>query len=208
MKLIVEDGISHTKIRNILLKHGIRWRQSKTVLGHSQDPEYNIKKVHWKTKIWYTSGISLVISRWKRTNCSKNIWRNILVASTIQDWKSTEDTRYFERIFGVYDHTNDQMYTHSYRNKTGKQFLDFIKRVDRKYNSSIKQIFLVLDNISIHRSKKVRETIQKYYPRINLVFLPTRSPELNLIEVRWMWMQRQMINNSTFENEYDIGKKA
>ena len=30
-------------------------------------------------------------------------------------------------VFGVYDHTNDQMYTHSYRNKTGKQFLDFIK---------------------------------------------------------------------------------
>jgi len=109
-------------------------------------------------------------------------------------------------VFGVYDHTNDQIYTHSYRNKTGKQFLDFIKMIDRKYTSEIKQIFLVLDNISIHRSKKVRETIEKYYPRINLVFLPTRSPELNLIEVRWMWMQRQMINNSTFKDECDIGK--
>ena len=98
------------------------------------------------------------------------------------------------------------MYTHSYRNKTGKQFLDFIKMIYRKYASEIKQIFLVLDNRSIHRSKKVRETIQKYYPRINLVFLPTRAPELNLIEVRWMWMQRQMINNSTFKDECDIGK--
>ncbi len=98
------------------------------------------------------------------------------------------------------------MYTNSYRKKTGKQFLDFIKIVDRKYNASIKQIFLILDNIFIHRSKKVRDTIQKYYPRINLIFLPTRSPELNLIEVRWMWMQRQVINNSTFENECDIGK--
>ena len=109
-------------------------------------------------------------------------------------------------VFGVYDHTNDQIYTHSYRNKTGKQFLDFIKMIDRKYASEIKQIFLILDNISIHRSKKVLETIEKYYPRINLVFLPTRSPELNLIEVRWMWMQRQMINNSTFKDECDIGK--
>ena len=45
-------------------------------------------------------------------------------------------------IFGVYDHTNDQMYTHSYRKKTGKQFLDFIKQIDQKYNSDIKQIFL------------------------------------------------------------------
>jgi len=99
------------------------------------------------------------------------------------------------------------MYTHSYKNKTGDQFLDFIKRIDRKYDSSVKQIFLVLDNASIHRSKKVRETIQKcYHNRINFVFLPTRSPELNLIEVRWMWLQRQAVNNSTFRNEPDIGK--
>jgi transposase len=78
------------------------------------------------------------------------------------------------------------MYTHCYKNKTGDQFLDFIKRIDRKYNSDIKQIFLVLDNISIHRSKKVREIIQKCYPCINLVFLPTSASELNLIEVRWI----------------------
>ena len=42
MKLV--DGISHTEIRNILLKHGIRWRQSKMVLANSNDPEYDIKK--------------------------------------------------------------------------------------------------------------------------------------------------------------------
>ena len=92
------------------------------------------------------------------------------------------------------------------KTKKGDQFLDFIKRIDRKYGSSIKQIFLVLDNASIHRSKKVREIIQKHHHRINFVFLPTRSPELNLIEVRWLWMQRQAVNNSTFRNEPDIGK--
>ncbi|HEX5187257.1 MAG TPA: hypothetical protein VFV86_10245 [Nitrososphaeraceae archaeon] len=45
MKL-VDDGISHAEIRNILLKHGIRWRQSKMVLGNSRDPAYDIKKVY------------------------------------------------------------------------------------------------------------------------------------------------------------------
>ena len=98
------------------------------------------------------------------------------------------------------------MWTHGYRKKTGKQFLDFIDRIDKKYGSSVKQIFLVLDNISIHKSNKVKQTMARCHPRIHLVFLPTRSPELNLIEVRWMWMQRQAINNSTFENEQDIGK--
>ncbi len=98
------------------------------------------------------------------------------------------------------------MWTHGYRKKTGKQFLDFIDRIDQKYDSSIKQIFLVPDNVSTHKSNKVKQTMVKHHPRIQLVFLPTRSPELNLIEVRWMWMQRQAINNSTFENEQDIGK--
>ena len=65
-----------------------------------------------------------------------------------------------------------------------KQFLDFIDRIDQKYDSNIKQIFLVLDNVSIHKSNKVKQTMAKNHPRIQLVFLPTRSPELNMIEVR------------------------
>lgn len=39
------DKISHSEIRNILLKHGTKWRKSKTVLSNkSNDPEYTLKK--------------------------------------------------------------------------------------------------------------------------------------------------------------------
>jgi transposase len=98
------------------------------------------------------------------------------------------------------------MLTHSYKRKTSRQFLDFIKRVDRKYDDHTKQIFLVLDNASPYTNQRVKETLARYHPRIHLVFLPTRTPELNLIGVRWLWLHRQAINNSTFENEQEIGK--
>src|SRR6478735_9178650 len=42
LKLV--DRISHTEIRNILLKHKIKWRKSKTVLSKSNDLEYTEKK--------------------------------------------------------------------------------------------------------------------------------------------------------------------
>jgi transposase len=42
LKLV--DSISHTEIRNILLKHEIRYRKSKVTLGDSTDPEYHLKK--------------------------------------------------------------------------------------------------------------------------------------------------------------------
>jgi hypothetical protein len=51
-----------------------------------------------------------------------------------------------------------------------------------------------------------RNTIVQNYPRIVLVFQPTKLLELNLIKVRWMWLQRKAINNSTFRDESDIGK--
>ncbi len=88
-------------------------------------------------------------------------------------------------MFGAYDHTNDKIHLHGYRNKTGKQFVDFLKRTEKSYDKNIQNIFLVLDNLSVHKSKKVREVLAKDCPRIKFVFLPVKSPELNLIEVRW-----------------------
>ena len=109
-------------------------------------------------------------------------------------------------MFGAYDHTNDKMHVHCYRNKKGKQFVDFLKRVDKIYDNNVQNIFLVLDNLSAHKSKMVKEEISKSCPRIKFVFLSVRSPELNLIEVRWSWLQRQAINNSTFKDEQEIGR--
>ncbi len=43
-ELNLVDSISHTEIRNILLKHGLRYRQSKITIGNSTDPEYHLKK--------------------------------------------------------------------------------------------------------------------------------------------------------------------
>jgi hypothetical protein len=47
LKLV--DKIGHSaEIRNILLKHKIKWRKSKTVLSNKRnnDPEYALKKVY------------------------------------------------------------------------------------------------------------------------------------------------------------------
>ena len=109
-------------------------------------------------------------------------------------------------MFGAYDHTNNKIHLQCYKKKTGKQFIDFLKRVEKRYDNSIQNIFVVIDNLSVHKSKKVKQQISKYCSRIKFVFLPIRSPELNLIEVRWLWLHRQAINNSTFKDEQEIGQ--
>ena len=87
-----------------------------------------------------------------------------------------------------------------------QKIIDFLKRIDKRYDKNIQSIFVVLDNLSAHKSKLTKKEISKDCPRIKLVFLPVRSSELNLIEVRWLWLQRQAINNSTFKDEQEIGR--
>jgi len=43
-ELNLVSSISHTQVRNILVKYGIKYRQSKITLGNSLDPEYHLKK--------------------------------------------------------------------------------------------------------------------------------------------------------------------
>lgn len=45
------ESISHTEIRNIILKHGVKWRNSKITLGTSLDPEYHLKKKNRRIKV-------------------------------------------------------------------------------------------------------------------------------------------------------------
>lgn len=44
MESKIVSGISHAEVRNVLLKHGMGWRHSKTVLNNSKDPQYDLKK--------------------------------------------------------------------------------------------------------------------------------------------------------------------
>jgi hypothetical protein len=45
-KKLIKDGISHTAIRAILKEYGVEWRQSKTVLGKIENPDYDLKKAY------------------------------------------------------------------------------------------------------------------------------------------------------------------
>ena len=47
-------------------------------------------------------------------------------------YPKAQKTKGILNVFGIYDYTNDQMWTHGYKKKTEKQFLDFIKRMDQK----------------------------------------------------------------------------
>lgn len=61
----------------------------------------------------------------------------------------------------------------------GLKIATFIKFLRRLVRSSDQKVFLIVDNLQVHRSKKVRIWTEKHHKNIELFFLPPYCPELN-----------------------------
>jgi transposase len=55
-------------------------------------------------------------------------------------------------------------------------FIEFLKRLIKNRK---RKIFLILDNLKVHHSQKVKDWVELHKNRIELFFLPSYSPELN-----------------------------
>ena len=106
-ELNLVDSISHTEIRNILLKHGIRYRQSKVTLGDSMDPEYHLKKKRIEeeelryNKLPAVNSVLLYEDEKGPVAAKKHIWCYIMVLCTIKEGiqQDSKDKRYPERVW-------------------------------------------------------------------------------------------------------------
>ncbi len=58
--------------------------------------------------------------------------------------------------------------------------------------------FVILDNASAHTTPALEQFLRDNRQRLELVFLPTYSPNLNLIEKLWKLMRAQVTNNQPF----------
>lgn len=74
--------------------------------------------------------------------------------------------------------------------------IDLFKFLEKTYPYAA-NIYLILDNARYHYSISVREYLE--HSRIKLIFLPSYSPELNLIERLWRVFKKNVLYNKTYE---------
>lgn len=77
-----------------------------------------------------------------------------------------------------------------------KRFLQkFLKNKTRRKK---KKVLLVLDNARYHKAKELKEYLEQVKDRLELLFLPPYSPDLNPIEMVWRETRRDVTNNRYF----------
>jgi transposase len=68
----------------------------------------------------------------------------------------------------------------------GTVFVEFLKRL---MHNATRPIFLILDGVSYHRSRPVKDYVASLGGRLQLFFLPPYSPELNPDEQVWNYLK-------------------
>ncbi len=83
----------------------------------------------------------------------------------------------------------------------GYSTINLFNAIEQKYPCASK-IIMILDNAKYHYSKDVQEYLNNG-SRIRLVFLPSYSPNLNLIERIWKFFKKKVLYNTYYS---DLGK--
>lgn len=83
-----------------------------------------------------------------------------------------------------------------------KEFLAFLKQIDRETPKD-KDLHIVLDNHSAHKTKEVKEWLEKH-PRVHFHFTPTSASWLNAVEGWFAQLERRSLYRGVFNSVADL----
>ncbi len=76
-------------------------------------------------------------------------------------------------------------------------FFKFLVKVARHYEGQ--KVIMVVDNVRYHHAKRLKPILEKYKHKMELIYLPPYSPDLNPIERIWWYMRKKITHNRYIE---------
>ncbi len=110
-------------------------------------------------------------------------------------------------IIGSYDPA-----TCSFTHLTGEEncdagrIIEYLELINKKY-SDFSKIYLIADNAPYFHAGKVSNRPDEH-KKINIVFLPPYSPNLNLIERLWRFAEEKLVKNKYYKEYKAFRAKA
>lgn len=114
----------------------------------------------------------------------------------------TVKNRLSKTIFGALNMRTNRFYWKQAETGNSEQFIWFLRQLHK--SNPNKKLMLILDNGSIHKSKKVKSFIKKNQAWVQLFHLPPYSPEFNPIERFWLWLKQKIYGCKSFNKTEEL----
>ena len=106
-------------------------------------------------------------------------------------------------LMAAIDLLNGQVHGQVVDRHRSREFIAFLKTLDQVYPSTAK-IRIVLDNHSAHTSKETRKYLGSVPNRFEFIFTPKHGSWLNLIEVFFAKMTKQMLRGIRVSSKQEL----
>lgn len=113
----------------------------------------------------------------------------------------TNTGRKLININGALDVKGLEVTTVSSDSINAQSTINLFEKLEEKYPFA-QRIVVVCDNAAYYRSKIVADFLK--ISRVKIKFLPPYSPDLNLIERLWLFMNKKVRNNRHYEKFLDF----
>lgn len=110
------------------------------------------------------------------------------------------------KLVGYLNYETGEIYCEEHDTYDAKVFLKFLENLLSK-NTNGKTI-VILDNARIHHANLLQPFLKDNEYRLQLMFLPPYSPNLNLIEGLWKWLKEKVIYNVFYKTVPEIRKNV
>lgn len=111
-----------------------------------------------------------------------------------QKWVRTPGKNHKRYLAGALNRHTGQVIWVSAQRKNSDLFIAHLEELSRRYRGC-RRIHLILDNFSIHHSRKTRTAVASYGDRFVLHFLPPFCPQENHIERLWQDLHANVTRN-------------
>lgn len=190
---------SKDTIKRVLKSLSMKWhRVRKIVFGEPDPNEYAEKKQELEVLKKQAEAEKIDLRYFDESGFSLNsnspyAWQDKNDPVSIKSQRSQQfNVLGFMNIYGELD---------SYIFTGGVTSAVVIACIDEFSQSCTKPTTIVMDQASIHTSKSIESKLLEWKAKgIDIFWLPTYSPQLNLIEILWRFMKYEWIELNAYEN--------
>ena len=190
---------SKDTIKRVVKCLGMKWKRIRNRVGGEPDPELYENKKQILQALKKLSDLGFLDLRYLDESgfCLTPYvpygWQD---KSEISGFKTKKSKRL--NVIGLLNRNND-LESYIFETKITSDIV--IKFLDNYVQKIDKLTVVVIDNAPIHRSKVFQKKIAEWQQKkLEILWLPTYSPQLNLIETLWRFMKYEWIEQEAYES--------
>lgn len=185
--------VSRNTLRTILRSAGLRWKQCKKLLTNGS-PEKRADFVEQFQSLYERMCRGEVIVIYLD---EVHLHQDMEVGYTWSpvgeaNWIPSTSPGLAARLnwFGAYNFTEGDCFIWENGKCNGRTTIEFLQQLSARLGKTDRQVVLIWDGASYHRSRKVRAYAERL--GFQILPLPGYSPDLNPIEGLWKWLREEV----------------